>query len=204
MGKKSYLLFFACFLFISCAGTGQKSARSFIAQYGSIDPTPSRFKVCFSHGCQRSMEVSLNTEQWARIRQTFQPPAVSASLERKNIAQAISLLESMAGSLTGTDVDIGGSFEGTFKAGQMDCEDEAVNTSTYLAMLEKDGLIFHHEFYQPASRGFFINGWPHMATVIVEKRTSKKYVVDSWFLDNGKPPFILPYKVWKAGWKPDL
>jgi hypothetical protein len=70
-------------------------------------------------------------------------------------------------------------------------------------MLRKEGLIRFHEVRGPAHRGFLIDGkWPHVATVIIEKESGDAFVVDSWFLDNGYPAFVIPYKDWSAGWKP--
>ena len=196
-------IFYLTFFLISCASTSQKSADSFIAKYGIKNPTPHRFKLCFSHGCNQSKIVQLNESEWERIRKIFETASTDASMEREKIGQAISILESMVGKLTGTNADIGGTFPGAFMSNQMDCEDEAINTSTYLFMLKRDGMINFHDLRQPARRGYFLNGWPHMAPVIVEKETDKKHVVDAWFLDNGKPPFILTYKKWKNGWRPE-
>jgi hypothetical protein len=38
--------------------------------------------------------------------------------------------------------------------------------------------------------------------VIEEATTQQQYAVDSWFLDNGQPPFIIPLGAWKQGWTP--
>jgi hypothetical protein len=40
-----------------------------------------------------------------------------------------------------------------------------------------------------------------IATVIVEKKNGDAFVVDSWFLDNGGPAFVISFKDWSAGWK---
>ena len=191
------------FFLISCASTPQKSAENFIAQYGIKDPVPHQFKACFSYGCNNSKLVQLNNSQWDRIRKVFKPGSTDASMERKKIAQAISILESIVGKLTKTNGDIGGTFPGAFMRNQMDCEDETINTSTYLTMLKIDNLITFHDLREPARRGYFLNGWPHMAPVILEKGSGKKYVVDAWFLDNGELPYILRYNEWKAGWRPE-
>ena len=181
----------------------QQTARRYIEEwYGIVDPNPSNFKICYSHGCQQWAQVQLSSAQWERIRDVFAPRPSDAATERECIAVAIGMLESMVGPLTGTAGDIGGSFQGTFRKKQMDCEDEAVNTSTYLTMMESDGLITYHDIYEPTMRGFVLNGWPHMATVLVDRQTGGKFVVDSWFVDNGHPAYVLPYKKWKSGWKP--
>lgn len=201
--RKVISIFLLTFFLISCASGPQKSADNFMARYGIKDPVPHRFKVCFSHGCNKSEMVQLNDNQWEHIRKVFKPASIDASMERKKIAQAISILESIVGILTKTNGDIGGTFPGVFMRNQMDCEDETINTSTYLTMLKKDNMINFHDLLEPARRGYFLNGWPHMAPVILEKGSGEKYVVDAWFLDNGKLPFILRYNKWKDGWRPE-
>jgi len=198
---------FLTMLFIStcssCAGTGEKDAYDFIAGFGNHDPVFSRFTICYSHGCNKSATVQLTEEEWKTIRQVFHPESIDAAAERKNIAMAIGLLETVVGKRTGTDLDRGGTFAGLFRENQMDCVDEAVNTGIYLAMMRHDGLIRLHDLRGPANRGYLLwGGWPHIASVIADKSTGEEYVVDSWFLDNGRPPFLVPLRQWKNGWRP--
>jgi hypothetical protein len=79
----------------------------------------------------------------------------------------------------------------------MDCVDESTNTTTYLTMLLKDGLLKWHNVEDRATRGFFIFGWPHTTAVIRDTVTGQLYVVDSWFLDNGQPPYIQKLEDWR-------
>jgi len=165
-------------------------------------PVPSYFHICYAHGCKKKALISLTSSEWNNIRKVFSSKPTSPSRERENISEAISILETIVGERSGTSADLGGSFPGALKKNQMDCVDEALNTSVYITMMEKEGLLQFHELYRLARRGIFITGWPHQASVIVEKDSGREYVVDSWFLDNGKPPFILPVEKWKSGWRP--
>ena len=184
------------------ATTPQEGVRRYLAHHDIIDPRPNDFKICYALGCHKSAQVRLNAEQWEHIRSIFVPRPPDGAAEREHIALAIGELESMVGPLTGTDVDIGGSFQGAFLDNQMDCEDEAVNTLVYLTMMEQDGLIACHDIYRPTGRGFVVMGWPHTAAVVVDKQTGEKFVVDSWFGDNGHPAYVVPLKKWKWGWRP--
>lgn len=166
------------------------------------DPTPARFSVCSEHTCKRVTVVGLQPEQWQRERRLFLPPPLDAVQERERIAQAIALMEAMVGPLTSTEQDKGRNFQGVGVAGQMDCIDESTNTTTYLTMLLKDGLLKWHSVEDRATRGFFIFGWPHTTAVIREAGSGALFTVDSWFLDNGAEPFILPLAMWTQGWKP--
>lgn len=165
------------------------------------DPAPARFNICFNHGCQSLAEVSLAPAQWQEIRALFSPESASPREERERIAQAVGKLESLAGKLTGIDSDRGGSLAGLWKSNQMDCVDESTNTHTYLIMLRNDGLLKYHVPADKARR-FRPRLYQHYTAVIEEKATQRKYAVDSWFLDNGQPPFIIPLGAWKQGWTP--
>lgn len=161
------------------------------------DPSPARFSVCSEHTCRRVTVVGLQPEQWQRERRLFLPPPLDAVQERERIAQAIALMEAMVGPLTGTEQDKGRNFQGVGIEGQMDCIDESTNTTTYLTMLLKDGLLKWHSVEDRATRGFFIFGWPHTTAVIRDTVTGQLYAVDSWFLDNGQPPYIQKLEDWR-------
>jgi hypothetical protein len=199
--RVSVLMVFAMAL-ASCVFTPQPNARRFLDHYDMADPHPSDFTICYGYGCRKTARVQLTSAQWERIRAVFSPMPSDAIRERARIALAIGVMESIVGPLTGTDGDIGGSFQAAFRKNQMDCEDEAVNTCTYLVMMQADGLITFHDIHKPTMRGFMVMGWPHVATVIKDKQTGERFVVDSWFEDNGRPAYVVPYKEWKSGWRP--
>ncbi|HEU5338048.1 MAG TPA: hypothetical protein VFU39_02070 [Sulfuricaulis sp.] len=163
------------------------------------NPDPAHFNICFNHGCQGLADVRLTPEQWGKIRQLFAPKSVSPQQERERIAQAVGKLETLVGRLTGIDNDRGGSLAGLWLRNQMDCVDESTNTHHYLVMLYNDGLLKYHEPVDIARR-FRPYLYQHYSAVIKETVTQKLYAVDSWFLDNGKPPIILPLSLWKQGW----
>jgi hypothetical protein len=165
------------------------------------DPTWQRFSVCYDNGCRSLGYVSLTQQQWEQLRAIFFPVAKTAAEERQHIRAGIALMEKFAGNATGTWRDEGGTFNFS-SAGQMDCIDESVNTTLYLTMLYKYGMLRHHHVADRATRGWFIFGFPHTTAVIRDDARNADWAVDSWFLDNGEPPFILPLDVWKKGWKP--
>jgi hypothetical protein len=39
----------------------------------------------------------------------------------------------------------------------------------------------------------------HWSAVIRERRIGRRFAVDSWFLDNGHPPFVQPLEDWLSG-----
>lgn len=116
------------------------------------------------------------------------------------MGQAIARLEQMTGARSITGNDVGGSFRGYGMKGQQDCIDEMVNTTTYLTMMRDEGLIRFHNLDKRLTNGWFeVSGWPHTAGSIKDVETGEIYVVDSWWLDNGNKPYILPKSQWKTG-----
>ena len=64
--------------------------------------------------------------------------------------------------------------------------------------MSEDGLIQWHEVEDRKLRHPWILDL-HWSAVIRDRRTGKRYAVDSWFLDNGQKPFIQPLDEWLAG-----
>lgn len=166
-------------------------------------PTPERFSICYGHTCRYIVDVSLSDSEWHSIEKLFNKSVKNPDEEREQIQQAIGILENIVGEKTHTSADRGGNFDGFGYQGQMDCVDESTNTTVYLTMLQNRGLMKLHDVISRTSRGIFSLQAPHFTAVINEKETNNKYAVDSWFLENGKPPFIVPLAEWKAGWEPE-
>jgi hypothetical protein len=166
------------------------------------DPHPARFSVCFSHSCSIVVTVALSSEDWQRVRIAFGNPVGTPEEERARLADAIALMESMVGGRTGTWRDFGGDLKGFARPGQMDCVDEANNTTTYLKMFAADGLLKWHTVWPILKRGHIFRGVPHATAVIVDTTNGDRWAVDSWYQDNGMPPYIVPYHVWYDGWSP--
>jgi hypothetical protein len=166
-------------------------------------PRPSEFYVCHEHACQEKTRVSLSAAEWNQVRSLVSPSANAAD-ERTRIAQATGLLENMVAGQAGTSRDVGGTFQGVGRgAGQLDCEDEAANTTQYLVMMADAGLLKFHRPIGRQWRGNFFDGWPHTTAVVVENASGQQWAIDSWFEDNGRPAHVIEAERWRAGWWPD-
>jgi hypothetical protein len=170
-------------------------------------PDLNGFDFCHGGGCARVVRVNLAAEEWQQIEDVFDPKPGTAESERDLIARAIGLMEKIVGAKTGTDNDRAGTFGNSHIPGQLDCNDESANSTTYMKLMRQAGLIQFHEIMDTKTRNFFFNGWPHTTAVIREKSNDRslgvRYAVDSWFYDNGIPPVIIPLTNWQSGWKPD-
>lgn len=166
-------------------------------------PALSEFTICHGGGCARVTTTAIAPDAWGELQAICQPAPPDAAAERACIAEALGAFERAVGASTGTDTDRGGTFGNSDHAGQMDCNDEAINTTNYLKLMQQHGLLRFHQIMDVARRGFFFRGWPHTTAVIREIDSGQRYAVDAWFYDNGQPAVIIPFGTWKSGWKPD-
>lgn len=165
-------------------------------------PTLQAFEICQGGGCVQSDVLSLSSAEWDNVEQLFTPLPATAEAERQAIAKAIGLLEDMVGTKIGTAADRAGTFNNSEYLHQQDCNDEAINSTTYLRLMQQAGLIRYHDILDTRTRKFFLTGWPHTAAVIREQANQAEYAVDSWFYDNGYPATIIPMATWKDGYIP--
>lgn len=165
-----------------------------------LPPKPEGFTYCSDHGCEIEHPVSLNEAQWARITAPLAEPAADAAAERAAVAQVVGLYEQVVGPETGTASDPAGT--GILApAGDLDCVDEAVNTTRLLIMLDEAGLLTFHRAGRPVHRAFVGNSRTHM-TAVMQEKLGVPWAVDSWFHDSGQPAEIVELSRWLDGWEP--
>ena len=140
-------------------------------------PSINNFEVCYGGGCAEVKQVALTSEEWQKVAAIFKRlhhTSVSAEQERKQIADGIAVLETIVGAKIGTSNDLAGTFFEGHLSGQQDCNDEAINTTTYMRLMWLNGLVQHHEIEDTRTRNFFFTGWPHSTAVIRESITSQR------------------------------
>ena len=140
---------------------------------------------------------SVSADDWQEIAELFEPPPRDARHERWRIRRAIALLEQIAGFQHPTYRDWRMDEINPKGIGCMDCIDEAVNTTTYLRLLEERRLLRFHDVMEKAFRGP-LQLDTHYAGQIRQRDTGELYVVDSWFLANGWPPYVQRTSEWLA------
>ena len=155
--------------------------------------------LCFDHGCRTQMSFQPTAAEWSELTRLFAPSPAEAGEERARIAAAIALFERIAARHSGkTHLDRGGNAAGSGEPGQMDCIDESTNTHNYLNRLERAGLLRHHRVVERHKRTRWLIT-AHWSAVVEERATGARYVVDSWFRDNGEEPVIYPLEQWMRG-----
>ena len=166
-------------LFAATAGCAQSPAAWLHTYELSAEPRPEHLTVCTAFACLSTADASLSPEEWRRVRELFNPPPEDAAAERTAAARAVGLLEDMVGAKVGTDEDEPEDMTVGGDTGQLDCIAEAANTTVYLLLMARDGLLPRHRVGTPAHRGVLIF-FPHNTAVLEELESRQHYGVDSW------------------------
>jgi hypothetical protein len=161
-------------------------------------PTRDQVFVCHGYTCRIVTPVRLASKELSQIAGALAAGAHDAAAEREAISDAVQAFETIVGNRVGTAHDLPGMQFGKGADDQMDCIDEATNTTSLLLVLEKHGYLKHHSVEAPAARGFFIDGrYPHATAVLKDRSSGEKWAIDSWPRANAKPPVIMPLAEWK-------
>ena len=155
--------------------------------------------IVYGYGRKHLTVFEINESDHARFESMFDPPAATPWEERQRIRAAIALMEQIAGEQTPTHVDLGGPLVYA-PYGSMDCVDESTNTTTYLRLFDEQGWLRHHVVLRVVTRAPWFD--VHNTAQIMERESGARFVVDSWYGDNGEPPFIQDVHDWmkKKDW----
>ena len=190
----------------ACAQNPHHLNTTYLDRYAEPNPTPARFLECRGFSCTESSHVALSGKAWRRVGAVFKPPAKNAEVERRRIAQGVAMIRLLVGAQTGTAVH-----QWTHKdmkilpnlgdPTQLDCIDEAVNTWTYLTLMERGGLFRFHRVAQLSSAGSLVEP---RNTAVLHEVGGDYFAIDSSLVDAGVPPPIMPLATWLGHWPPDL
>jgi hypothetical protein len=157
--------------------------------------------ICYNYDCAVHAKVNLTVKQMRNVGILFRKIRTPQQ-ERDAIAQAMAVLEKYAALQTPTGNDKGGNVNDDGVDGRMDCIDHAHNTTAYLQLLRQFGWLAFHDIRGPVERAPLILN-AHWGAEIMEYGTGSKFVVDTWFRDNGAPAVIYPLDDWLHGASPD-
>ena len=188
----------AALLLAGCVAQSNGNPESWYQRQGRIVPAgSSRVWVCHGFGCAYKTVITFSPRDIAVMRRIMGRPRTAAE-ERRNIRKLVAWAEKRVAPEAGSANDVAGLDIGNARVrGQMDCLDEATNTTSYLLIAERNGLLRHHTVAKPVARGFFLDGrYPHATAVIHDG--GEAFAVDSWPMANGELPDILPLEEWFA------
>jgi hypothetical protein len=184
------------FLLVALAGAAH--ANDWYSRGHGQPPTKEKVFVCHGYTCRIVTPVRFSPDDVAKIAGSLAEGAADAEGERQALSDAVQTFETMVGGRIGTAHDLPGMQFGQGSDDQMDCIDEATNTTSLLLFLDQHGYLKHHKVGAPSARGFFIDGrYPHATAVLTDTGTGKKWAIDSWPRANALPPVIMPLAEWK-------
>jgi hypothetical protein len=162
---------------------------------------PTEFEVCHGYGCTYRTTIRLSAEEWEAVRAKFVPRASAPAVERRQIGAAVAAMEFLVGLRTGTSTHQRRAFFNSDPT-QLDCIDEAINTSTFMTLFAQDGLLVHHKVDAIVHQGTLLVFDLHNTAVVVETATGAAFAVDPNMVEATVPPPIVPLEAWRAKWPP--
>jgi hypothetical protein len=182
---------------------------TYLDQFAAPNPTLAEFPVCHGFGCSLISRGSLTNAEWRRVAAVFRPPPKDAEAERHRIARAVALMQVMVGPKTGT-----AAHQWTHKdmmvlqshgdRSQLDCIDEAVNTWTYMTMMERDGLFRFHRVAKLSHAGGVTDLANIRNTAVLQEKGGEYFAIDPSLVDHGVIPPVMQLSVWLGSWPPNI
>jgi hypothetical protein len=161
-------------------------------EFSAKPPKGDTVTVCHAYGCKEQTPFTFSQEDiedldllMASVRRQDSPAE-----ERRAIAYAIGWMERRVAPTVGTARDRPGmQYLGSGVKGQQDCVDEATNTTSYLLVLQRNGLIKHHAVERPFAKDS-LSKWTHWAALIREEPSGIQFAIDSSGSPNGENPTV--------------
>ena len=161
----------------------------------AVEARVQKIAICYDFSCKTLQQVVLSAEEWRSVIGWFYPAAHTAVEEREQLRQAIGWMEVVIGRHTPTHRDKGLNLEKNPEfPGQLDCIDESLNITTYMQLFQDQGHLRRHRVIDRAYRKAAFDA--HWAGQIEEIDTGERFVIDSWFQDNGMLPYLSPSTDW--------
>lgn len=190
----------------ACAENPSHLNTTFLDRYADPNPTLASVLECHGFNCSETSRAALNRDAWRHVTAVFVPHARDAQTERRQIAHGVALIQLLVGQQTGTathqwthrDKDI---LPNLNDPTQLDCIDEAVNTWTYLTLMERGGLLHFHRVAKLSHAGSPIDP---RNTAVLQEIGGQYFAIDPSLVDVGMPPPIIPLESWIAHWPPHL
>jgi hypothetical protein len=161
-----------------------------------------RVAVCHGYSCVAQAEIVYSAAQLEEVRRLLLA-AADAPGERDALAEVVGRLYRWGGEQSAIASDRAGNFADGDGVGRMDCIDHSTSTTRLLHLLGERKWLRWHRVLEPQARyflGLIANHW----SAVIEASDGERYVVDSWFVNNGEPAVILPLDEWKKGAGPDV
>jgi hypothetical protein len=158
-------------------------------------PPLARDRLTVTYDDRIEDQFAVSDAQWREIAGLFEPPAASPREERLAIRKAVARFEQIAGEQTPVFRDLRKNSTSPDGCGNVDCRCESTNTTTWLRLLQQERLLKWHVVLGKAFRDF-VHFDTHFSAQIRDETDGVRYVVDSWYQDNGELPLIQKTDDW--------
>lgn len=181
-----------------CVSGREGNPTDFFYNFELTSPRGNLVTVCSGYGCRFETKVLINDQDLDQLRSIFAQVEDTEVGERDAVQSAIAYLETRVGAETGTSADRAEiEARGVGDKTQQDCIDESTNTTSYLLVMEANGLLKYHKVRRPEIRGYWLDGrWPHWTAVLQVHDSGKEWAIDSWWWENGVEPVVIPLEDW--------
>jgi len=161
-------------------------------QFAAKAPHANTVRVCHAYGCKSQTEFTFSQADIAQLNTLMSQVKRedTAPEERRAMAYAVAWMERRVAPAVGTASDRPSmDMLGSGDESQQDCVDEATNTTSYLMVLDRNGLIHHHAIERPYAKDD-LSHWTHWAAVIRERDSGARFAMDSSSGPNGENPTV--------------
>jgi len=178
----------------------------YLDRHATPNPSVAECSVCHGFNCTEKKRASLSKDQWQRVAAVFKPRAKTPQEERRQVARAVALVESFVGPQVGIAARQWTHYKmyvlpNLGDTTQIDCVDAAVNTWTYMTLMEREGLLQFHRVAQLSNGGSVTD--PNLRnTAVLQEKNGGYFAVDASLVDHGTPPPVMPLEAWMGDWPP--
>lgn len=161
-------------------------------KYGAARPRGTRATVCSGYGCKTQQKFVFTDAFVSAMRKLYADLGVSDGFsERQFLKKAIAAMERESMITLGLQHDRPSiDLFGNLDPGQLDCVDEATNSTSFMLILNDAGLIKYHRILAPIWKGGFTR-WTHYAALVEERKSKVQYAIDSGVTKQGGEPYIV-------------
>ena len=165
-------------------------------------PNKNTVTVCHAYTCKMETKFRFTDADIDELRAIFKKikKADTPAGERRAVAYSIGWIETRVGKAIGTATDRAGmDFAASGDPTQMDCVDESTNTTSYMLVMQNNGLLKYHTVGTPFSKDQLwkgVAGWTHWTAVLKENSGGQRWAVDSWIYANGENPAVVEVEKW--------
>ncbi len=207
MNRRQPVIVLAAGLSACVSSGGGPDPRIHYAQFDVDPPQGNRITVCHAYTCKQQTPYTFSRQDIAEIAAVMKrvERADTPAEERRGVAYAIAHIDVEVGNKLGIKDVAGMQFTASGDPAQLDCVDVSTNTTSYLLVMQSNGLLKHHTVEGTMSKENLAKGvatlnpvkyWPHFSAIIKDKTTGQKWAVDRWPFDQGENPAVQKVEEW--------